>query len=424
MWRPLQSTWTLFLGMILLMISNGLLSTLLTLRGSALGFPETAIGLMQSAYPAGAFAGCLIAPRLVSTVGHIRTFAALASLASATTLVHLVTEDPWSWGAMRAVSGFCFSGLYVVVESWLNGQATNRNRGTLLSLYFVIQTGGSAAGQAFLSISSPEGVLLLVITSILISVALVPILISASATPPFVEPERISVRALFGLSPMALSGALLNGVAQGAIYVALALYAGAIGLGAAAVGALVAACTLGGMMTQFPLGLLSDRIDRRFVITGAAAGSVLVALGLAALGDTPQELWIVYLGVGLLGGLTLPIYSLCAAHMNDQLRASQIVAASATLVLVLYVGIIAGPTLGAVAVRELGPTGFFLLMAGLQGLTACTAVFRFWKRRDLAAKHGHAVAMTQHATPLVAQLNPDSPNLPEATNSPAENQRP
>jgi MFS family permease len=221
---------------------------------------------------------------------------------------------------------------------------------------------------------------------------------------------------------MALSGALLNGVAQGAIYVALALYAGAIGLGAGAVGALVAACTLGGMAMQFPLGLLSDRIDRRFVITGAATGSVSVALGLAALGDTPQELWIVYLGVGLLGGLTLPIYPLCAAHMNDHLRASQIVAASGTLVLVLYVGITVGPTVGAIAVRELGPTGFFLLLAGLQGLTAGTAVFRFWKGCDLATEQGHAVAMTQHATPLVAQLNPDSTDLPNAPNSAAGHQ--
>ena len=135
MWAAIRSSWPLFVGMIFLMVSNGLLATLLTLRASGLGFGDSVIGLVQSAYPVGSLLGCLVAPRLVASVGHVRVFAALASVASTAALIHLVTFDPWSWGAMRMLAGFCFSGLYVVAESWLNGRATNRSRGSLLSIY-------------------------------------------------------------------------------------------------------------------------------------------------------------------------------------------------------------------------------------------------------------------------------------------------
>ncbi len=169
MWAAIRSSWPLFTGMIFLMVSNGLLATLLTLRAESLGFSEWIIGLVQSAYPVGSLLGCLIAPRLIMRVGHIRIFAALASIASTAALVHLITYDPWSWGAMRLLSGFCFSGLYVVAESWLNGSADNKSRSSLLSIYFVIQTGGVTIGQLLLNLSSPEGILLFIIVSILIS---------------------------------------------------------------------------------------------------------------------------------------------------------------------------------------------------------------------------------------------------------------
>lgn len=410
MWTAIRSSWALFIGMILLMVSHGMLGTLLTLRAAGLGFGETVIGLVQSAYPVGAFIGCVVAPRLVARVGHVRTFASLASVASAAALVHLVTDDPWSWGAMRALFGFCFSGLYVVAESWLNGRASNENRASLLSIYFVIQTGGLAGGQFLLNLSSPDGVLLIVVASILVSLSLVPVLTSASASPPFVVPERISFGELFRLSPMGLSGALLNGIAQGALYVALALYGRALGLEAGATGALIAASALGGMALQFPLGRLSDRIDRRLVISGAAGLAIPICLGMVVKGGSPGSLYLVYAGVALIGALTLPIYSLCVAHTNDYLRPSQVVAASGTLVLVLNAGIVIGPTLGSFMIERLGPTGLFLLLAGVQGLTVLSALFRLWHGKAPVAERGAAVAYAQHATPVAARLNPGAPD--------------
>jgi len=406
MWAAIRGSWALFAGMAFLMVSNGLLATLLTLRAGELGFSETVIGLVQSGYPLGTLVGCLVAPRLVMRVGHIRVFAALASIASTTALIHLVTFDPWSWGAMRVLAGFCFAGLYVVAESWLNGRATNESRGSLLSIYFVILTGGAAAGQMLLNLSSPGEILLFVVASVLISLSLVPILISASATPAFEAPERISLLELFRLSPMGLTGCFLNGVTQGAIYIVLALYGRAIGLDTGAIGALIGFILLGGMLFQFPLGRLSDRIDRRLVIVGAAGLAVPLSLALAWIGGSAANLAVLYLGVGILGGLTLPIYSICVAHTNDYLKPGQIVAASGTLVLVLGVGLVFGPTLGSLALDRYGPGGLFFMLALVQGLTVATAVFRLWRGPARSTTPVTAVAMAHNVTPGAARLNP------------------
>ena len=408
MWVALRSAWALFLGMALLMIANGLLVTLLSVRGVALGFSTSAIGLMQSAYPLGGLVGCLLTPSLIVAKGHVRVFAALASLASAAALIHLVTADPWSWGAMRALSGLCFAGLYVVSESWLNGRAANATRGALLSIYFAIQIGGGAVGQLLLSLSPADGVLLFVVVSVLISLALVPMLIAADTAPRFEVLERMSLVGLLRASPMGLAGALLNGVAQGGLYVGLALYGTAVGLSGRDVGLLIAALMLGAFVGQFPIARLSDRVDRRIVITVVALACLPVAGGLAFLDDPGKALLPLAAGVAFIGALTLPIYSLCVAHVNDGLRPSQIVAASGTLVLVLYVGIALGPSLAAAVIEAFGPTGLFALIVGIQGLTAALAALRLFTGSARAETTGSAVAIAAYATPVQARMNPEA----------------
>ena len=228
--RALQESWTLFLGLLLLMISNGLLVTLLTLRGAELGFSQTTIGIMQACYPLGALFGCVVVPRLIEQVGHIRTFGALASLCSTAALIHMLTQDPFSWSAMRFLAGFCFTGLYVIAESWLNARAQNQNRAAILSIYFIVQTGGSASGVAMVGLPDPSGGLLFAITSILVSICLVPMLITRVKAPEYSAPDRLSIRTLIGISPMAVSGAVLNGMAQVALFVGLPLYGLARGM--------------------------------------------------------------------------------------------------------------------------------------------------------------------------------------------------
>ena len=408
MWAAIRSSWPLFTGMIFLMVSNGLLATLLTLRAESLGFSEWIIGLVQSAYPVGSLLGCLIAPRLIMRVGHIRIFAALASIASTAALVHLITYDPWSWGAMRLLSGFCFSGLYVVAESWLNGSADNKSRSSLLSIYFVIQTGGVTIGQLLLNLSSPEGILLFIIVSILISLSLVPILISASASPPYELPERITFKELFRLSPMGLTGSFLNGISQTVLYVALALYGSAIGLSSGSIGSLIGFMALGGMIFQFPLGKLSDLVDRRLVLVGAPGIAIPVCFFLTMLENPADNLVRLYSLIALLGGLTLPLYSICMAHMNDYLKPGQVVAASGTLVLVLAVGMTLGPTLGAFAIEYYGPNGLFYLLSIISAITVMTAFFRLWSGQPQAENPSIAVAMAANLTPEATHLYPDA----------------
>ncbi|MGQ7846070.1 MFS transporter [Granulosicoccus sp. 3-233] len=398
--------------MILLMVSNGLLTTLLTLRADGLGFSDSAIGLVQSGYPVGALLGCLIAPGLIMRVGHVRIFAALASIASAAALMHLVTTDPWSWGAMRLLAGFCFSGLYIVAESWLNSSADNDNRGSLLSIYFVVQTGGVALGQLLLNVSNPDGILLFVVVSILISFSLVPMLVSEDATPHYEVPERVAFIDLFRLSPMGLTGSFLNGISQTTLYVALALYGSALGMSKGAIGGLIGSMTLGGMLFQFPLGKLSDMMDRRWLIAGIPAVSIPVCIVLASLDNPTDNLYLVYLMVALLGGLTLPVYSICMAHMNDHLNRSQVVAASGTLVLILAAGMTLGPTLGGFAIDHFGPTGIFHLLSLTAGLTVMTALFRLWSSPAITENRGNAVAVSANLTPEAATLYPRSSEKP------------
>ncbi len=406
MWAAIRGSWSLFVGMIFLMVSNGLLTTLLTLRADRLGFSDSAIGLVQSGYPVGALLGCVIAPRLIMRVGHIRIFAALASIASAAALMHLVTTDPWSWGAMRLLAGFCFSGLYIVAESWLNSSADNENRGSLLSVYFVVQTGGVALGQLLLNVSNPDGILLFVVVSILISFSLVPMLVSDDAIPPYEIPERVSFMNLFRLSPMGLTGSFLNGISQTTLYVALALYGSALGMGQAAIGGLIGSMTVGGMLFQFPLGKISDMMDRRLLIAGIPGLSIPVCLVLANLDNPAENLLWVYLLVGLLGGLTLPVYSICMAHMNDHLNRSQVVAASGTLVLILASGMTLGPTLGGFAIEHFGPEGIFHLLSITAALTLMTALFRLWSSPAATQNRANAVAVSANLTPEATTLYP------------------
>ncbi len=408
MWAAIRSSWSLFVGMIFLMISNGLLTTLLTLRGSGLGFSDSAIGFMQSGYPVGSLLGCLIAPKLIMRVGHIRVFAALASIASGAALVHLVTFDPWSWSAMRLMTGFCFSGLYIVSESWLNGSASNESRGSILSIYFIIQTGGLTAGQLLLNLSSPEGILLFIVVSILISFSLVPMLVSDSSTPPYELPERISLPELFRLSPMALTGSFLNGISQTVLYVAFAIYGKAIGLSTGSIGIMLGFMTIGGMLFQFPLGKLSDMVDRRLVIVGAPALSIPVCFLLASLDNPAASLNLLYLLTIMLGGLTLPIYSVCMAHMNDHLKPSQIVAASGTLVLILATGMTVGPTLGGMAIEHYGSEGIFYLLSLTATLTVLTGLFRWWNAPGRIENRSTAVAVSASLTPEATTLYPDA----------------
>lgn len=372
MLRALKESWALFAGMLMLMAANGLLSTLLTIRGSTIGFSDTTIGLMQAGYPLGALLGSAYTPKLVERVGHVRAFAALASLCSVSAIVHLVTVDAWSWGAMRLLAGFCFPGLYVISESWLNAKTDNRSRAVVLSAYFVIQTLGSSLGQGLAGLDDPDGAILFVLTSVLISLSLLPLMISRNPAPNYEAPERLSITRLARISPVAISGALSNGAMQAAFYVGVPLYGLASGMGVGGATLLLVIGTLAGAAAQFPVGWISDRTDRRFVISGLSILCVCVCVALVTglFGDH------VYVAIGLIGAMTLPVYSICVAHANDQILPGQIVPASGTLVLTLNVGILFGAFAGPFLIGVAGPIGLVWFFMVMGGMTAAISAIR------------------------------------------------
>lgn len=401
--RALQDNWALFLGILLLMVSNGLLATLLTIRGSALGFSEVTIGIMQAGYPLGALLGSVVAPKLVEKVGHIRSFGALASLCSISAIVHLVTDDPVSWSMMRILAGFCYPGLYVISESWLNAKAENWYRASLLSIYFVVTSAGASVGAAMAGIEDTSGVILFGIASILISVSLVPILLSDNRAPEYLAPERLPILKLLRISPMAISGAVLNGVLASGIFVSLPLYGLALGMNAAGAASLLVVAALAGAVFQFPIGWLSDRVDRRFVVAGVSGVAAVVALGLAS-GAFDGQL---HLAIGLMAGMLLPVYSLCVAHANDHLTPAQIVPASGTMVLAINLGILAGALSGPAILGLTGPAGLMTFFAIVSGLTVLVALFRV-TRTDPPEETRAALALSAQGVQTAGQLHPEA----------------
>ena len=371
------SCWALLLGFGVLTVGDGLQGALLPLRAAGEQFATATTGLIMSTFYAGFLVGSVYAPRMVGRVGHVRVFAALASIASAVVLIHSVFVSPSTWVALRLVSGFCFAGLYVVAESWLNDRATNETRGQLLSVYMVVGYVGAGGGALLLNVASPSGYGLFILTSVLISIALVPLLLSARTAPRFEAPNPITLRELFRITPLGVVGTLVTGATMSGFYAIAPLYAQSQGLSVAQISIFLTAAVIGAMVFQWPIGHLSDVLDRRGVLTVTAFVAAALSAALA-LGQFPGP---ALFGVILLyGGVSLPIYSLCLAHANDYLERDQMVGASAALVLAGGVGSVFGPITAAGAMQALGPSGFAWFLAVTHAGIAVFAVYRMTRR--------------------------------------------
>jgi len=377
----LRGTWPLFLGIGLMMLGNGLQGTLLGLRATIEHFGTSTTGFVMAGYYLGFLGGSTLVPRFLASVGHIRVYAALASLASAAVLLHAVFVDPISWFLFRIVTGISYAGLYVVAESWINDRATNRTRGTLLSIYMVISIGGMAGSQFLLNVADPRGYDLFILSSVLVSVALVPIALSATRAPDFEAPERLGPRAIYRVSPLGVIGCLLTGVAYGGFFGMGAVYARALGMSVAQVSYFMAAMLVGAALLQWPIGALSDRFDRRrmiTVVTFAAAFFALAAIPASRMSNSAQ-LVVIF----LFGGASMPIYSLTLAHTNDFLKPHQMVAASSALVMVQGIGLSFGPLIAAGLMVLIGAHGMLVSVAGGHTAIGLFALYRMTQRAAL-----------------------------------------
>ena len=391
----LMSSWALLLGFGVLMLGDGLQGTLLAVRADIEGFSATTTGLIMSAFYAGFLIGSLLCPSITAKVGHIRVFAALAALASASILVHAIFVNITVWIALRFLSGFCFAGLYIVAESWLNDRATNETRGKLLSLYMVVTYLGVGAGQLMLNLAAPTDFPLFILTSILISVAVVPLLLSAGSPPTFHESINISLHELYKISPLGIVSMFIVGLVTATFFALAPVYGQRIGLDIENISYFMTAAVIGTVIFQGPIGVLSDWFDRRIVLTIVTLLTSMSAVLCVYAVQYSNELVLV--SAGLFGGMAFPLYSVCIAYTNDHLKPNQMIAASGALVLTGGLGAVLGPLLIASIMDRLGAEYLFWSIAAAHALIGVFGIIRMTIRPPVPLdKQGPSTATAVH----------------------------
>jgi MFS family permease len=363
------------------MLGAGLQSTLLGVRATLEGFPTVVTGIIMSCYYVGYLLGTLIAPRLLRQVGHVRVFAALAAVASGAILVQGCFVDAVTWSAMRLVSGLCFAGIYVVAESWLNDRASRANRGRLFAVYMLVLYGGLGTAQFLLVLSDPRTATLFMLVSVLISLAMVPIVISAQALPEHAAPRKVRLFDLYRNSPLGVVGVSISGLVSAIIFSMGPVYARLSGLDTARVAAFMAASILAAVVTQYPVGRLSDRMDRRTVIAAVCTFATLVAGAIVAFPEMPHAVFLML--AALFSGFALTLYSLSVSHVNDKLEPAQMVASSSTLLLLNGSAAATGPLLAGSLMTAFGPRAYFATLASLTGALAVYDLWRKSRRRPV-----------------------------------------
>lgn len=360
----LAASSSLFVGFAFLMLANGLQGSLIGVRAAQADFANSVIGVIMAAFFVGFLAGSIATLRALRKVGHIRVFAALASLASIAILVQALRVAPVTWIAMRFVTGLCYAGIFVVAESWLNYRASNTTRGQLLACYMVTMYLGMGGGQFLLNGADPAQADLFMLASILISLAVVPLLLSATREPSVAMPQPMPLRHLVRISPFGTGGIFVAGIINGSVFGMGAVYAHEAGLSVARVALFMATLIGGGAILQWPIGRLSDLVDRRLIIVGVAVASAVAAVfAERTIGDSIP--WMM-LGVGLFGGLSFTLHSLNLAQTNDWLYPEEMTSASSALVLLLGTGSSIGPLAVGGIMSGFSPAGFFYWLASVQ----------------------------------------------------------
>ncbi len=378
MWETLRSIKSLLTSFGLLLLANGMFGTLLGLRSKHEGFSTEMIGFIMAGYSLGLLLGALFAVRVITQVGHIRSFAALASVMSVAVLGHLLWVDPIFWLILRTIAGFCMAGMVMVTESWINERAGNETRGQILSLYMITNYLGSGGGQFLLNIAPPEDFQLFVVASIIYSLALVPVLLTRATGPSPVPSKRMPIRELYSISPVGLVGTLAAGFCNSSVNNLGAVYAAESNLTVAQVSLFMASILVGGMLLQFPIGRLSDKFDRRTVLFSVAliTGGAAWGINWAAQGED----WLLFANAVLYGGFAFTVYPLSCAQVNDMADRERLVQVSSGLLVAFGVGAIAGPIVSAMVMGKFGAPGLFFVISSIWLALAGFTLLRMFVR--------------------------------------------
>jgi MFS family permease len=381
MQNTLKAAWPLFAGIILMMVGNGLQVTLLGVRATLEHFSAEATGIIMSCYYIGYLSGSLTTPRFVAQVGHIRVFAALAAMASVASLLYGLFVNPLCWAIIRALAGFSFASLYIVIESWLNDMSTPQSRGKLMAAYLIACYAAMMGGQYLMNLAPATSVDPFIYAAIFVCCALIPVALSNRPAPEFQVSTRISVPELWRASPLGVFTITLCGITSSILFSMGPVYAARSGMDVGQVANFMACFIFGGMAGQLPLGVISDKFGRRKAIIATAASVLMVSLLCFIFAST----WLIYPLMALMGGLALSMYPLASAYINDRLRRDQIVSAGGAIILVYGAACVMGPFSGSLVMDHLGNRALFLELALVFAVILGFAIYRSSQTPDIPA---------------------------------------
>ena len=386
----------------LVFAGSGLLQTMLPMRAELADFSTAMIGVLGTAYFAGFIGGCILGPRLIKNVGHIRAYSGVVALLAALCILFPIWIDPYFWAGIRFLNGVCLAITIMALESWLNDQASNETRGRILSLYIIISNSGWIAGQLGINLSNLLGTTLFILVTVAVCLSVAPVALTPTREPEPVPDARLDLKGLFGLSPVGVIGCFLVGTAEGAFWSLAPVFGQQRGLEVLDVTLLMGAFVLGGTLSQWPIGRVSDNNDRRIVILPVALATVISGLAIAALGNLTT---VPTLALALVhGALMIPIYSLCIAHVNDSAPTDRFVQVSGGLLLVYSAGAALGPLAAAPLMEGFGPGGLFVFISGVLGTFGAVIVVRLFFARGLTRKYPGRYAPSPRTTQSVYEL--------------------
>ena len=426
MYKTLKNNWALFIGFAILATAHGFQGNLLGVRAVIEEFNYLAVGALFSGYFLGYFIGAFYCPKLINSVGHIRTFSAFASLASLSALIHVTFVNPYVWIFGRFLTGFSMIAIFIVTESWLNDRATNRNRGQILSLYMIITYVAFATGNLLLNVSSPTKYEPFILISVLFSIALVPILLAKKKPPKFKKTASMSIKELYRISPFGSFAMLCTGFIYSAVLTLASVYAANMNLTIYEISILLTLIVAAGAIFQWPIGYISDRMDsRKVIITSGILAIVFCILAILFSGtsfsnaftqnltkfnyfSTTLEKTKLFLSITLMAGMTLTFFPIILAYVNDNITKEKFVAAGSGLNIVFGLGAILGPILCSLTMQLLGANGFFVYIILFLTLMVIFGVYRITRSEYEENQDSSFTPLPKDITPLGIELDPDT----------------
>ena len=415
--KLLKNSWALFAGYFVLMVAHGFQGNLLGVRSVIEEFNYLTTGAIMSGYFVGYFAGANTIPKLVGKVGHIRVFAAFASMASLSILIHAVFVNPIVWTFARFITGFSLVGIFIVMESWLNDRANNRTRGQLLSIYMFITLIGLSLGTLLLNFSSPEKYEPFILVSLLLSSALIPILLTKRKAPKFKKLGYIDIKGLYRTSPLGTVSMFCTGIIHSALFTLGAVYAASMNFTIFEISILLFSVTVSGGIFQWPIGYYSDNTDRRIVIIFCTFfASIFAFLAITASGTSLENMYLAtnvgidkimfFIYVILYAGMAIPIFTLNLAYVNDYIPKEKFVAAGGGMQIIFGMGTLIGPFLCSVLMNKFGTNGFFIHLLFFHLVIGVFGLYRITKRSYEENPESTFTPLPRNITPLGIELDP------------------